>query len=82
MTELPDLVGEVSGDIAVDRLALRLHRPPLEPRNLLADLLELSASVWRKSALAQLVGADQGAVDQEVGIAADRRGEMGVGRES
>src|SRR4051812_19454882 len=36
--QLADLVGQVGGDVAVDRLALGLHRPPLEHRYLLADL--------------------------------------------
>ena len=79
--ELADLVREISGDIAVDRLALRLHRAPFEPRNLLADLLELLRVRRRETALAELVGADQRAVDEQVGVAPDRRGEVRVGAE-
>ena len=40
-----------------------------------------SASRVRQPALAQPVGADQRAMDEQVGVAADRRGEVGVGRQ-
>ena len=38
--DLPHPVGEEGGDVAVDGVALGLHRAPLEHRDVLADLLE------------------------------------------
>ena len=75
---MPDAVGEEGGDIAVDGVALGLHRAPLEHRDMLADLGEAGGVVGGQPAFAKPVGADQSAVDEEVGIAADRRGEVRV----
>src|SRR5829696_2542639 len=38
--QLADLIRQIGGDIAIDRLTLRLHRAPLEHRDLLPDLHE------------------------------------------
>ena len=37
-----------------------------------------AASAVAQPVLAEVEGGDQGAVDDEVGVAADRRGEMGI----
>ncbi len=76
---------EVGRDIAVDRLALGLHRAALGGRDLLADPAEIGGIAVRQSGRArggiELVGAGQRAVDEQIGIASDRAGEMGVGAE-
>src|SRR6185369_14693205 len=78
---LPDLVREIGRDIAVDGLALGLHRAAFEHRDLLPDLLELLLVVRRKPASTKPVGLHQRTMDEEIGIAPDRRSEVRVGRE-
>ncbi len=74
-----DAVGEVMRDQAVDGLALRLHRAPLGQRNMRGDLTEgFRRLAVGQGAFAEPERADQRAVHDEIGIAADRRGEMRV----
>ena len=68
-----DPVGEVAGDQPVDGLALRRHCPALGRGDLLGDRIEHARrDVTRKTVLAQSAGTDEGAMDDEIGIAADR----------
>src|SRR5215467_14273085 len=74
-----DAVGEEMGEQAVEGLAFRFHGAALGRRDLCADLAERgNVLLLRQSAVAEPQGADEAAVDDEVGITADRRGEMGV----
>ena len=79
--QLSDLIGEIGRDIAVHRLALGDHRAALEVGDQLAGHLHRDRLLVGEPAVAEPVVADQGAVDDEIGIAADRRGEVGVGAE-
>src|SRR3546814_16881368 len=87
--DLSGLFGQVSGDIAINRFALRLHGPAF----ISADKFAYAAHVLRVVApercrrqdgavLAlwhfQLVSADQRTMDQKVRIAPDGRSEMAV----
>src|SRR5438309_2298340 len=69
------------GAVAIDRFALGLHRAAFEHRDLLADLFEALFLARWQAAVAELVGADQRAVHQQVGITADWRGEVRIARE-
>ena len=73
-----DAVGEIGGDEPVDRLALGGHRAALGGRNVLGDLRQFPPRASRKAAVAELQRADQRAMDDEIGVAADRRGEMRI----
>ena len=74
-----DLLAQEMRDEPVDRLALRLHGAPLRAGNIGRDLAERAHVVAvRQAVVAALHRADQRPVDDEVGIAADRRGEMRV----
>ena len=76
-----DAVGEPVGDEAVDGVALGRHRPPLGGGDLRGDFGELVLGAVGQPAFAELQRADQRAMDDQVGIAADRRGEVGVAAE-
>src|SRR5690348_12441334 len=78
--ELAHLISKARRDIAVDRLPLGFHCAPLEHRDLFADLLEPLLVSLRKSPLPEVVRLHQRAVDEKVGVAADRRGEVRVRR--
>ena len=82
---------EPGGDIAVDGVALGLHRAALGQADRVGDL-DRSSRSWSDRPLfggslafgrrlLELEGIDQRAVDQQVGIAADRRGEVRVAAE-
>ena len=73
-----DLAGEELRQQPVGRLALGQHGAPLGGRDVLGDAGQLAASASRQPILAEAERRDQGAVDDQVGIAADRRGEVGV----
>jgi len=77
-----DLVGEVLRDQAVDRLPLGRHRAPLGRGDRDGDLGELLLGrVGGERAVAEAEGPDQGAVHDEIGVAADRRGEVRIAAE-
>ena len=65
-------------DNAVDGLAFRRHRAPLGGRDMLGDLRQLARAHVVEAALAEIERADQRPMDDEIGVAANRRGEMGV----
>ena len=73
-----DPVGEEGRDIAVRGVALGGDRAPLGAGDMLAHLGEARAFLGADAARAQAEAADQRAVDQQIGIAPDRRGEMRV----
>ena len=77
-----DLARHQDREEAVDGGALGLHRAPLAPRQLGAELGPVLAARHRlEPALAELQRPDQGAMHHEVGIAPDRRGEMRIAAE-
>src|SRR5262249_44115519 len=77
-----DAVGEEMGDQAIDRFAFSRHRAALRGRNARGQFPERTNGLGRRqAAVAELEGADQGTVDDEVRIAPDRRREMGVALE-
>ena len=71
-------VGEVKGDEAVHGVALALHRPAFGRRDVFADRGEVATAIIGEAALAEPERRYQRPVDDQIGIAADRRGEMGV----
>ena len=74
-----DPIGEEVREQAVEGLALRLHGAPLGDRDGGGDLAQrLRIHALGERAVAKLAGADQAAVDHQIRITADRRGEMGV----
>ena len=76
-----DVVGHEGRDIAVHGAALGRHGAPLAHGEVLAELGEAALVGVGQPAFAQAVGRDQGAMHDQVGIAADRRGEVGVARQ-
>ena len=73
-----DLVGQMRRDQPVDGLALGRHRAAFGGRNVLGDLREFAAAHVLQAVVAEVQRADQRAMHDEVGVAADRRGEMRV----
>ena len=74
-----DAVGEEMGDQPVVGLALGQHGAALGGGNLRGDLAEhLAVGVVRQAVGAELEGADQAAVHDQIGVAADGRGEVRV----
>src|SRR6516165_3511742 len=74
-----DAVGEEMGEQAVEGLAFRFHGAALTSRDLRADLAEGGDVLLRwQFAVAEPQGADEAAMDDEVGVTSDRRGEMRV----
>ena len=73
-----DPVAHMGGDQPVHRLALGRHRAPLGRRNALGDVGEFARAQVLEPAGAEVQRADQRAMDDEIGVAADRRGEMRV----
>ena len=61
---------------ALGREARRSHIERCSPNSVEAALVGFG-----QAAFAQPVGRDQGAMDDQVGIAADRRGEVGIARQ-
>ncbi len=75
-----DLVGHEGGQVAVDGVALGQGGAALRA----ADVLAVSGSrrpLRRPARRAELQAGDQRAMHQQVGVAADRAGEMGVARQ-
>src|SRR3546814_7596721 len=72
----------MTGQIAVDGLALGSGGAALGRRNLLAPLGELLVIVRAEAAVAEPQPADQPAMHQQVGVSADRRREVGVARQA
>jgi hypothetical protein len=70
-------LGEIGGDQPVDGVALGRHGAALGGGDQRRDFLETRFLV-RVSPPSPSQRLDQRAVDDQVGIAADRRGEMGV----
>ena len=68
-------------DIAIHGAALGRHGAALAHRQVLAELLEAALVGLAEAAFAQPIGRDQGAVNEQVGIATDRRGEVGIAAE-
>src|SRR5207245_10722614 len=74
-----DAIGEEMRDQTVEGLAFGLHGAALGGGDLRADLTERSrVLLLRQAAVAEPYRANEAAVDDEVGIAADRRGEMRI----
>ncbi len=76
-----DLVGEESRDIAVDSIALRRGRAPFGAGDMVAGLGELGYRRSVERTIAEIIGGDQRAMHQQIGIAPDRRGEMRIAAE-
>ena len=57
---------------------LRSDRLALAIADLVTDFAKSVARILCQAAIAQTQGADQGTVNQQVGIAPDRRGEVSV----
>src|SRR5262249_29108574 len=74
-----DAIGEEMREQAIESLPFGFHGAALAGRDLRADLAERGDVLFRRQAtIAEPQGADEPAMDDEVGVAADRRGEMGV----
>jgi hypothetical protein len=74
----PDPVGQPCCDQPVDGVTLGLHGAALGQGDFAGDAFQFWLVADRHSAGTQLQGGDQGAVDNQVGVTADRRGEMGI----
>ena len=67
------------GDQTVDGLALGSHRAPLGAGDALGDIGQLiRAPMSGETARSEVQRADQRAMDDKIGVAADRRSEMRV----
>ena len=73
-----DALGKPGGDQPVDGVALRRHGAPLGDRDLAGDALEPLLVRGAQAARAEAESCDQRAMHEQVGIAADRRGEVDV----
>src|SRR5262249_26319760 len=74
-----DATGEEMDDQPIGGFALRLHGPPLGGRNVSRDFGKAARiRAVRQTVRPKFECADQRAMDNEVGIAADRRSEMRV----
>src|SRR5262245_5801862 len=73
-----DAIGKISGDQPVGSFTFRRHGAPLGSGNRLGDLFEQRYFGVGQAVIAELEGADQPPVHHEIGIAADRRGEVRV----
>src|SRR5438876_7185762 len=74
-----DAIGEMMRDQPVGRLALGLHGASLGDRNLRSDFAQrLRRLGLRQGTFAEPQAADQGAVHDQIGVAADGRGEMRI----
>src|SRR5262249_56980335 len=73
-----DTVGEEMGDQAVEGPAFGLHGAALGGRDLRADLAERGGILFlRQCAVTEPQGANEAAMNDEIGITADRRGGKG-----
>ena len=66
------------GDQAIGGLAFGRHGAPLRARNALGDIGEFLDRHIGLAAWPEVQRADQRAMDDEIGVAADRRGEMRI----
>ncbi|MNE10564.1 hypothetical protein D3C80_1032810 [compost metagenome] len=73
-----DMVFQEGGDVAVHGVALGGHGAALGARHLLGDGRQFGDLAVRQAVRTQVQAADQAAVNDQVGIAPDRRGEVGV----
>src|SRR5438270_2076453 len=74
-----DTVGEMMRNQPIGRLALGLHRAPLGDGNLRGDFAQgLRRLALRQSTFAQPQAADQGAMHDQIGVAADGRSKMRI----
>ena len=73
-----DALGEIGGDQPVDGVALGRHGAAFGGGDQGGDLLEPLLLAAREAVLAEAQRGDQRAMHDQVGIAADRRGEMRV----
>src|SRR5579872_4116326 len=74
-----DAVGQEMGDQAIGGLALGFHGAAFGRRNVGGDFGKAAGiGAVRQAISAKLERTDQGAMDDQIGIAADRRGEMRV----
>src|SRR5207302_10557358 len=74
-----DPIGQKMREQAIEGLALRFHGAPPGGRNLRSNFAQAgNILLVRKRARPELQCAHQTAVDDQIGIATDRRGEMGI----
>src|SRR4029078_10925543 len=71
-------VGKVGGDKPVGSFALRCHGAALGVGDRLRDLIELLHLCVSQAVIAETKRPHQRAMDDEIGVAADRRGEVRV----
>src|SRR5262249_6049112 len=77
-----DTIGEEMCEQAIESLPFGFHVGALVGRDWRADLAQRGGVLLRRqAAVAEPQRADEPAMDDEVGVAADRRGEMGVAAE-
>ena len=76
-----DLVRHVRREVAVHRVPLRRRGAPLGAGDVLADVREALRLGLGQPVRAETEAADQRPMHQQVGVAADRAGEMGVARQ-
>ena len=75
-------IGQIGCAVTVQGIALRRLRAPLGRGDVRAHELQRFCIAAPGPTRPEAVGIDQGAVHQQIGIAADRRGEVGVAREA
>src|SRR5690606_26419991 len=73
-----DVLFQEGGDVAVHGVALGRHRAALGLGDVFGDAAQLGDLAVGQAVRAQLQPPDQPPVDDQVGIAPDRRGEVGV----
>src|SRR5579872_2662112 len=71
--QLSHLIRQKGRDVTIDRFPLCFHRPSFKYGNLLANVLKPFFVANWQSAFAELVSLHQRTMDEEVGIATDRR---------
>src|SRR5205823_4103549 len=72
------LIGKMTGDQPIDGLALGRHCPALGRGNHLGGFLDLLCVIGRQTIIVEIESGDQCAMDDEISVAADRRGEVRV----
>ena len=73
-----DAVGEPAGDQPVDGFTLGLHGAPLGGRDILGNAWQRLLDAVGQAALAEVESGDQPTMNDKIGIATDRRREVGV----
>ena len=90
--ELADMGRQIGRHIAVHRIAFGLHRTPFGAADDFGDMPQIAGILLGQAGAAldrfigrrghlQIIGIDQCPVDQQIGIAPDRRGEMRIAGE-